>query len=168
MSAIGAAGAMRRSLLVLALAGVLAGCGFQLRGQQPLAALPQPVFVVGGSPRGMQRALQDRLRAADIRVADHAADAATRINIIREDRNQRVNAVNRDGKVIEYQLYYQVVYRVTEGGVDSDEQRVRLSRSLVNPDISVLGKQQELDLIYRDLTDDAASQILRRVIARDR
>jgi LPS-assembly lipoprotein len=38
-------------------------------------------------------------------------------------------------------------------------------RTFENPDVEVLGKQQEAELIYQDLTDEEAIRILARMRA---
>jgi len=89
------------------------------------------------------------------------------VRIQSERRSSRVVAVDRSGKVLSYELHFQVTFNAL--GADGKErlarQEVDLVRGFDNPDTEVLGKQLESELIYQDLIEDAADRVLIRLRA---
>ena len=145
------------------LALALGGCGFELRGTTTLPEGIGPLFIEGGGPT--VKILQQSLVASGQELAPTAAAAKGVIRILQERPSTRVLSVNKQGKVIAYELRYQVRFSATStvGKEPIAPQGLDLVRDYVNPDTEVLGKQLEADMIFNDLRQDAARQILQRV-----
>lgn len=148
---------------VALLALTLSGCGFQLRGTAGIPEGLSPVYIEGGGP--LVKSLQRILTASGQALAANAAEAKSSIRIIEERAGSRVLSVNREGKVVALELTYQVRFSATStaGKTPIAPQTLNLARDYVNPDTEVLGKQLEADLMYNDLREDAARQILQRL-----
>jgi LPS-assembly lipoprotein len=76
--------------------------------------------------------------------------------------------VDQDGKALAYELLYRVRFAVSDGQGQEliTPQELRLERTFDdNPDVSVLGKNLEQDIIYQDLADDIADQVILRLRA---
>jgi LPS-assembly lipoprotein len=69
--------------------------------------------------------------------------------------------------VREYQLKISVRYQLVDskGAVAIPTSEIQLQRIMTYDDSQVIAKQQEEALLYKDMEQDAASQILRRMSA---
>jgi LPS-assembly lipoprotein len=139
----------RRLVGALALAGALAGCGFQLRGR---AALPFDTLYVSGldySPftGQLKRAIET---GSDTKLADTEG---------------AILAVSGGGRVREFQLRYRVNFRVHDGkGRDwLPTSEVLLRRDLTYDDTQILAKEAEALMLFKDMQSDAVQQVLRRI-----
>jgi LPS-assembly lipoprotein len=153
-------------LLHLALvAALLAGCGFQLRGQ---AQLPfETLYVPGGSPLVVE--LKRNVAAASkTRLVDSVGDAQAVLGFTEEVRDKVILSFNTAGRVSEYQLRYRVGFRVTDpkgGQVYLPTSEILLTRDVSYSDAQVLAKESEEGLLYQDMQSDMVQQILRRLVA---
>lgn len=153
-------------LVALVALAILTGCGFKLRGTVEIPPELNPMYVQGGGET-LRAAILQRLEFSDVRLASGHQDARVVIRIKGESRGSRVAAVDRGGKVIASELHYRVTFDavVPGGGKQVSPQTLDLVRTYNNPDVEVLGKQLEADLIYEDLAEDAADRILERLRA---
>ena len=160
---------MRRRLLAAGLLGaasLLAGCGFRLRRS---AALPFRTLYTGFAPTSAIGAEFRRLVrvAEDTELVDDPKKAEARLEVLREQREREVVAFSTTGRPREYQLRLRFGFRV----VDAQSRELLpptvlvLSRDLVSTDIEVLAKQQEEELLFRDMQSDLVQQLLRRLAA---
>jgi LPS-assembly lipoprotein len=160
---------MRRRLLAAGLLGaasLLAGCGFQLRRS---AALPfrtlhtnfAPTSAIGAEFRLLVRV------AEDTELVDDPNKAEARLEVLREQREREVVAFSTTGRPREYQLRLRFAFRV----VSAQSRELLpptvlvLSRDITSTDIEVVAKQQEEELLYRDMQSDLVQQLLRRLAA---
>ncbi|HLQ01835.1 MAG TPA: LPS assembly lipoprotein LptE [Burkholderiales bacterium] len=154
-----------RLMYVAAAAALLAGCGFQLRGQ---AQLPfETLYIPGGSPLVVE--LKRNVAAASkTRLVDSVGDAQAVLGFTQELRDKVILSFNTQGRVSEYQLRYRVGFRVTDpkgGQVYLPTSEVLLTRDMAYSDAQVLAKEAEEALLYRDMQSDMVQQILRRLVA---
>lgn len=155
-----------RLLLVLGLVLSCAACGFRLRGGVEIPAEFSPLYIQNGGLVGS--AIQDRLEGGSTKLTNRASDAGAIVRILSQTRSSRVVAVDRTGKALAYALEYRVRFDVRSRGGESviPAQTLTLERTFDdNPDVVVLGKQLESDLIYQDMAADAADQVLLRLRA---
>ena len=165
-------GGTRRALsialasLVVATVATVTGCGFQLRRS---AALPFRTLYTGFAPTSAIGAEFRRLVrvAEDTRLVDDPAEAEARLEVIRELREKEVVGFSSTGRPREYQLRLRFTFRV----VDRDSQpllaptEIVLRRDITSSDIEVVAKQQEEELLYREMQSDLVQQLLRRLAA---
>jgi LPS-assembly lipoprotein len=159
-------------LVWVALAGLalvlgLAGCGFKLRGAVDIPPDLNPLFIQSAGASPLAQAIRDRLRGTQVYLAANAKDAKLVLRVLSERRTSRVVAVDRNGKVLSYELYYLVAFDALgpDGKQRLARQDLELVRGFDNPDTQVLGKQLEGELIYQDMIDDAADRVLIRLRA---
>jgi LPS-assembly lipoprotein len=149
---------------LLAISVLLAGCGFQLRGQ---AQLPfQSLYVPGSSPLVIE--LKRNLASASkARLVSDPKDAEAVLGFTGEARDKVILSYNTAGRVSEYQLRYRVGFRVTDprGQVFVPTSEILLTRDIAFNDAQVLSKESEESLLYRDMQSDMVQQILRRLVA---
>jgi LPS-assembly lipoprotein len=155
------------AILAVLLPLALAGCGFHLRGAVEIPPELSPMYIQAAAGSAVRRAIEDQIRGGSVRLASNAADARLLLRILSEDRTNRVSAVDVNGKILAYELHYLV--RFDAVGADGRQlvppQTLDLIRNFDNPDVEVLGKQLEEELIYNDLAVDAADRILMRLRA---
>ncbi|MEJ2387274.1 MAG: LPS assembly lipoprotein LptE [Chromatiaceae bacterium] len=146
---------------------VLAGCGFHLRGALPIPSSLNPMYIQAPSGSPVRAALVDSLQGSQVRLAPAPKDARIVLRISNESRSSRVVAVDRNGLVLAYELHLRVAFDAVnaKGREIVPQSTLDLVRTYNNPDVQVLGKQLESDLIYEDLVRDAADRILFRLQA---
>lgn len=160
------AGRVASLLFTAAVLLLLSGCGFHLRGAVDIPAELEPVYIQSGGLVG--KAIDERLRGSGVPVTGLANEAGMILRIRGQSRSSRVVAVDRAGKALAYALEFQVGFDAVDasGRALIPEQRITLERTFDdNPDVAVLGKQLESDIIYQDMADDAADQVLLRLRA---
>ena len=153
------------TLAALALALLLAGCGFQLRG---VASLPFETVFVPGATGGVALDLKRNIEAGTkTRVVSDPKDAQAVLQFSQETREKVILSLNNSGRVNEYQLRYAVGFRVHDGkGRDFVPQNViQLTRDVSFNDSEVLAKESEEQFLYRNMQADMAQLIMRRIAA---
>jgi LPS-assembly lipoprotein len=161
---------MRRRALVALIAcapALLAsGCGFQLRRSaklpfRTLYASFAPISAIGAEFRRLIRV------AEDTELVDDPAKADARLEVLAEQREREVVAFSSTGRPREYQLRLRFRFRV----VDAQQRELLpltelvLTRDMTSSDIEVVAKQQEEELLYREMQSDLVQQLLRRLAA---
>lgn len=162
---------MRRIDMVLGawlLVSSLSGCGFHLRGDYQAPAELMPVYVEGEIDSGVADNLREILRNGGVELALAPDQARSQIRVYKERSSQRVLSVDGQGKVLERELIYQLEFEVLDaGGAEIvPRQQVVVTREQVNPDVEVLGKQEEADLLREDMEQEASGRVLTRIRAR--
>lgn len=155
-----------RALLLLVSISLIAGCGFHLRGAITIPAGLEPVFIQSGGPIG--QAIEQRLQGSGVPVTSVVSQAGLVLRILGQSRSSRVVAVDRFGKALAYALELRVRFDAVDatGTPLISPQAISLERTFDdNPDVAVLGKQLESEIIYQDLIGDAADQVLMRLRA---
>ncbi len=84
-----------------------------------------------------------------------------------ERRDRIILSLSGAGRVREYQLKLTVQYRLVDnkGGVAIPTSEIQLQRILTYDDSQIIAKQLEEAQLFRDMEQDAAGQILRRMTA---
>lgn len=150
----------------LLIALVTGGCGFQLRGAVALPADLTPLYIQSGGAIG--EAIRGRLEGSGVALTDKIATAGLRLRILSQRQDSRVVVVDRQGRALAYVQRYEVVFDAVDrtGKPVLAAQTVALERTFDdNPNVSVLGKQLESDIIFQTMADDAADQVLLRLRA---
>jgi LPS-assembly lipoprotein len=154
---------MKRILVAFALAVLLAGCGFHLRGQ---ATLPfATLHVPGNSP--LVAELRRNIRAGTpTRLVDDPVGAEAVLEVANEVREKVILSLDTSGRVREFQLRYRVAFRVHDGKGQTwlTPGEIVLTRE-ISFNEQVLAKESEEALLYRDMQTDMVQQIMRRLAA---
>ena len=149
---------------LLATSLVLAGCGFQLRGQTslPFASL----YVPGSSPLAVELK-RNIVSGTQTKIVESVTDSQAQLLIANEVREKVILSLNSAGRVREYQLRYKLAFRVIDGkGRDYlPLNEIALTRDISFNDAQILAKETEEALLYRDMQTDMVQQILRRLAA---
>ncbi len=160
-----------RRRLLLAFAGLAGGalaggCGFRLRGPQPLDFATIHIGVSDLTEFGAQLRRQV-LTSGTTTVVEDPAQADVTLHILTADRGREILSLTGAGKVREYQLTLRIRFRlVDKSGADLIPPTNLLARrEYTFDDSQVLGKEQEEALLYNDMQTDLVQQIMRRLAA---
>lgn len=155
---------MRKSF-VLVLVLLLAACGFQLRGAQPLPFsslyVPAETWETGALLKRNIRAL------GSTQLVETPQEAQAVFTLIGEAREKNILSLSGTGRVREYQLRYRLAFRVHDlkGREFISPTEIVLVRDISFSDERVLAKEQEEALLYRDMQNDMVQQLMRRMAA---
>ena len=159
---------MFKTVVAVALLVAVAGCGFKLRGT---ADVPFETLYLPGATGGIALDLKRNIEAGThAKVVDDPAKAEAVLQFTEESRSKEVLSLTGTGRVREFQLRYRVGFRVHDGkGNDYVPQNtVQLTRDVTFNDTEILAKEQEEQLLFRDMQSDMVQQILRRLAAAKR
>ncbi len=156
---------MRRRRLVLMLAvAPLAACGFHLRGTQSLPVDSIYLALPVNSPIGAE--MSRLLRAStNAKVVPERNEAQAIFELMGENREREVLAINAQGRATEYQLRLRIRFRV----LDKDALELIPPTDLIaRRDITfnesdLLAKESEEGLLYRDMQSDLVRQMVSRL-----
>jgi len=150
---------------VVALLLTLAACGFRLRGT---AEVPFETIFLPGATGGIALDLKRNIQVGTkAKVVDDASQAEAVLQFTEETRAKEVLSLTGTGKVREFQLRYQVGFRVHDGkgGEYVPQSTIQLTRDVTFNDAEILAKEQEEQILFRDMQSDMVQQILRRLAA---
>ena len=150
-----------KRLLLIVLALLLSSCRFHLRGEQKV-----PFSEIGIDPSGtpLAKALQRELAFNHVKVVPASGKVYT-LHILKNVQDRIILSLDAAGQVREYQLRYRVSFRLVSptGRIAIPLSELNLSRIMSYDVTEILAKTSEADLLNRNMVDDAANQILRRL-----
>lgn len=155
-----------RFLVALILAAALTGCGFHLRGSGSAQLPYKTMYIALPETAEVNIWLQRYIRAGrstEIVGDPKAAEAV--FQQLSDARQKTILSVNAQGRVREYRLQLNYSFRVVnaKGQVLVPANEINLSRDITFDDSSILAKDLEEGLLWRDMTNDMVSQIVRRL-----
>lgn len=155
-----------RALATVALALLLAACGFQLRGD---ASFPFSTIYVN-APSSPPMAVETRRAisaSGPTRVVDSAAaaDVMLEMPVVVDDKD--VLSLSSGGSVREYQLVKRVQYRLHDkNGADwIPAGEIVIRRSYTFNETQVLARDLQEQRLLREMQTDAVQQLVRRMQA---
>jgi len=160
----------RRHLHTLLLFGAstgLAACGFHLRGAMDFAFDTVAVTPETGGAVAPEliRILGDRIRPVAPKQDQQPPQVI--LDIVREAREKSVVGTNSSGQVREFQLRLRVKFRMRtpQGRTLIEETEVTQQRDISFSEATVLSKEAEETMLFRDMQSDIVQQLLRRMAA---
>lgn len=151
---------------------VLAGCGFQLRGQVQLPPELAVVSVqsqraIGVPPGTLSRKLPLLLASNGVTVTRDPTQATATLTILNEGSGRRAVAADRFDIKRQYFLVYYATYQVTlaNGKTLIPAEGISTNRTLLFDENQVLGFEASQEFLADSMAEDLAWQILRRLQA---
>ena len=155
-------------LLLLALL-TLSACGFHLRGSQvATSASYSRLYIDSVAASNITAEVKSQLGTADKTITATAGEAEYTLRLENESVQRSVLTVSAvTGKVEEYQISVSVRMSVYDekGEPLLDNEGIRVIRDYTFDEDAVLGKFTEEEVLKEELTQRAASQIIRRLEA---
>lgn len=157
------------TLVLLLTAALLSACGFHMRGSAANEKLPfRSIHVVIPDSSNFGIELKRNLRGiGDTLVVADPKEAQVIMEVLGEKKTKAILSLNVQGRVREYTLNYQLRFRVR----DSKNREVlapttlSLSRTLIFSESHALARENEEELLYRDIQTDLVQQVMRRLTA---
>jgi len=150
--------------LALTLALTLAGCGFKPVGQ---ANMPFDTLYVTAPDYSSFGAEFKRYVESygKTRITDNPQQAQVILEILSETQEQQILSLTSAGRVAEFLLRYRVTYRLldNEKRVWIPRGEIQLQRDYTYDDTIVLAKENEAQLLFKDMKNDAIQQLVRRL-----
>lgn len=154
-----------RRLLVLFSLMLLVSCGFHMRG---LTELPFKTLYIkyNGTP-ALVKELRRAMTSNGITLMPTEEGADMQLEIMGERIEKKILSLSGGGKVREYELIYQVTFRLRQSGSElwSAPQLVEQRRDYSYDDTQVLAKEGEEARLYSDMRSDSTREIMRRLNA---
>jgi len=154
----------RRLFLALLPATLAAGCGFQLRR---LDGIPFASLYIDAPPGSLvaQRIRNTLISDKNTRLAASAAEAEAVLKLSQEERTKTILSLSGAGRVTEYRLGLRLTYGITsrDDRMLAEPENIELVRDMTYDDTQLLAKGAEEQLLYRDMEDNAARRIVRRL-----
>nr|VFJ86221.1 MAG: LPS-assembly lipoprotein [Candidatus Kentron sp. LFY]VFJ92633.1 MAG: LPS-assembly lipoprotein [Candidatus Kentron sp. LFY] len=147
-------------------ASLLTGCGFHLRGNFTLPDSMSSLYIQ--VPTHLANELMVLLEGNGIAIAPDRDVANAILVVEQESFDKRTLSVDsKSGKEREHELAYTISYRVlaTDGRELLPKRTINLVRDYVFDESAVLGTTQEEGVLYKEMRQDAAHQILRHLAA---
>jgi len=152
-------------LLLVALATLLGGCGFQLRGNPVVPPEMSRTYIATDDHYSLfYRTFQTQLENAGAEIVDSPGDATAEFVILSDDTGQRVLSVSARNVPTEFEVYYTVYYTVRGGEKTLLEPQLQtLTRDYTYDETRVLGKAREEELLREAIVDDLVRLVLIQV-----
>ncbi|WP_413740124.1 LPS assembly lipoprotein LptE [Sodalis sp. RH14] len=148
---------------------VTAGCGFHLRGTTKVPNELKTLTFSSYDPYGpLTRAVRAQLRLSDVTIVkdkDPRAKTLPSLRLTSSMEDRSTVSVFQDGKAAEYQLVLEVEAQVLTPGKDIFPIRIRVFRSFFDNPLTALAKDNENDIIRQELREQAAQQLVRKLLA---
>jgi len=155
----------RRGFLAAGALLGLAGCGFELR-KAPIFAFK--TLVIPGNSALVVYLRRNVASTGTVEILPPArlSDAEAVLDILGENRERVVLSTNASGEVRELELRLTVRFRLrTPAGKELLVTEIAQKRDLTYNETNALAKEGESELLYRDMQNDVAQQMLRRMAA---
>jgi len=157
-------------LILLLSTLLLQGCGFQLRGTGAAAVnLPayiSPIHIEGLALNDdMRRVLILLIQNDSVQVTEEKGEAASVLRIRNQRSDSRILAIDAGGKAVESELFEGLQFDLVDskGVVLVSQQNLASTRSFINAEVLVLGKQEEEKSLRKGMRRDMARQLLVRL-----
>ena len=150
---------------VCAVALLLAGCGFELKGSGigDLALEGLTIRLISNQPRAeLTREVTKELLANGLIITDEA-DALLSLTLKPELFSQRNLSLTAQARAAELELTLASDFILTQADQDPVIARATVNRQMLNDPRNVVGKTEELRLLREEMRRDLAAQIVRRV-----
>ena len=156
----------RTALAGLLLGALLAGCGFQPRGQVSMGGEAGSLFL--DAPPALLVDLESALAGSMVSRSPGREGADAVLVVASERFERRVLSVDPfDASEREAEIAYVVEFRIGLGADPAamDQQRITLVHEFLYTPEEIVAKEHEEDLIRAELRREAAARILRRTAA---
>lgn len=154
-------------LLLLAVLLSLTACGLHLRGhggsERHFAF--HSIYIDAPADTDFTKVLRRGLESYHLDVVPVSGKQDLTLQVVSETTDKQITALNASGHVIEYMLHYHLMLRAYDRAHDDWLPLTQISLQRILPyDVTlVLAKQMEEQMLYKDMRDDAADQVLRRL-----
>ncbi len=162
---------MRKGIFALLAVATLhiAGCGFQLR-KEPEVGI-RKLYLSSVGPSLVVADIRRALAAGPTRLVATPVESEAHLRILQETREKTVFTITGTGRVYEFQLRLAVRYDLVVPGREAPvipSTQIETRRLITYSETAPTAKEAEEALLFKDMQQDLARQILRHVAAMQR
>jgi LPS-assembly lipoprotein len=156
----------RRALAMMLATGLLAGCGFHMRGSSDFAFKKLYIGIPANTLMGsdLRRAIRG---GSDTVVVSDQKEADAILDVLQDTRTKTILSITTEGVVREYRLTQRFGFRLRDAAgkeLIAPSQMI-LTRDLTYNEANALAKDYEEQQLYRDMQRDIVQQLMRRLAA---
>ncbi|MEP4889178.1 MAG: LPS assembly lipoprotein LptE [Aliiglaciecola sp.] len=161
-----------RVFLLIAVLVTLHGCGFKFRGSQPLPEGIQQVYLTGPKEYSpLKRALKEHFDFYQIayvaNIPVEQKDQTIAIYLYPDSLDRRLLSLFSTGQVAEYELVLTIKLQVIFPDKEPQIVEFDVTREYQDDPDAILAKSRELDLILKEMRNQAADRIVRMLPSLD-
>ncbi|GAA0829917.1 LPS-assembly lipoprotein LptE [Cupriavidus pauculus] len=152
--------------VAMAAAGLLAGCGFHMRGNADFAF--KRLYIGLPSNTLMGADLRRNIRnGSDTQIVEDPKEADAMLDVLADTRAKTILSITAEGVVREYRLTQRFSFRLRDatGKELIGPSTLVLTRDLTYNEANTLAKDYEEQQLYRDMQRDVVQQLMRRLAA---
>ncbi|MCA3182194.1 MULTISPECIES: LPS assembly lipoprotein LptE [unclassified Cupriavidus] len=150
----------------MAAAGLLAGCGFHMRGNADFTFKRLYIGLPANSLMGAD--LRRNIRnGSDTKVVEEREEADAFLDVLADTRGKSILSITAQGVVREYRLTQRFSFRLRDAAGKEliAPSTLILTRDLTYNEANTLAKDYEEQQLYRDMQKDIVQQLMRRLAA---
>lgn len=153
-----------RWIAIFATVVLVTACGFHLRGNYdfPFTSL----YIDFPASSQTARILKRQITGMNLtKIVNTPQEAEVILSAISERKKKEELTYNIQGRVREYSLYSNLEYmvRTSQGKMLIGPTKISLRRTMTYDDSEALSKENEEILLYKDMQQDMAQRLLRRL-----
>ena len=154
-----------RCLILVLIIAFQVGCGFKLRSSMNMPFVSIYINSEGFSffDTELRRVLGSD---NNVNLVSNIAESDVQLSILNEVRDKKILSLSKAGNVREFELYYQIFYKVTSDRLTGSRspEEITVTRSLTYNDAKILAKEEEELVLFEEMQIDAVTQLLRRLV----
>ena len=142
-----------------------AGCGFKLQGSYLIPKSLQTVSI--NSPdqfSELTRLVRERLRFSNIKIVASSTEVP-QINLIKDSLERSALSLYPTGNIAEYELIYHVKFSVSLPNKEAQPFEVLIRRDYLDDPRTASAKSREMQLLVKEMRQQAADKILQNIAA---
>ena len=153
---------LARLLCLCFVASLLTGCGFHLRGNLPLSQFPA-IYLQSDAHSELAALLNQRFQQNDVELLSSYQSNRPSLVLQQDTLERRTLSLFANGQVAEYELIYKVEYQIQLPDQEPQKYQFELFRDYQDDPNQALAKAQELELLLKELRQQAANRIIRQL-----
>jgi LPS-assembly lipoprotein len=157
------------TLALLLTIALLSACGFHMRGSTAHDSLPfKSIYVVVPDSSTFGIELKRILRSSDeTKLVDDPKQAQVILDVLGDKKTKSILSINVQGRAREYSLNYELRFRVRNNKNKEvlAPTKITLTRTLTFSESHALARENEEEMLYRDMQTDVVQQMMRRLAA---
>ena len=154
----------RNLAIALLTTSLLSACGFQLSGDYLLDDELQTLYVSATDVHGeLTRLVKLNLTRNQVKVLKHSKTDIPELRIISDKLDRRTLSLFANGQVAEYELIYSLEYRLVQHNKAPQSFNIKLRRDYLDDPQTAQAKSREMELMLKEMRQQAADQIVRQL-----